>query len=77
MYKLEKAEHETVIRTDALMDCWIVCTRQRRYCTKLHNLPGVEIISEITTPKGNAIEGVYKIPLNQISFRKRRKLGKL
>ncbi len=67
-------ERETIIRTDDLMDHWIIDTYQRQICTKIRKIKGIEIVKEVSTDNGTVIEGVYKLPLNQLSFRSLRVL---
>ncbi len=73
MYEVE--ERETLIRTDELMECWLIETTQRTMCTKIRKLKGVEILSEEITENGNAIAGQYKLPMTCVSFRNLRVLS--
>lgn len=72
-YSIE--EKETVIRTDELMDCFEVESRQRKFITKIKKIEGCEIISEEATEKGIVIAGRYRTPIWSITFRKRRYSG--
>jgi hypothetical protein len=73
MYLIE--ERETVIRTDELMDGWIVDSTQRAICNRVRKLRGVRIIAEETTSKGTVIAGRYILPMKSISFRNLRELS--
>lgn len=61
-------ERETVIRTDELMDHWIVDTKQRTMITKLKKVTGVEILNEEQTENGTVIAGQYKLPIKSVRF---------
>jgi len=66
MYELE--ERETIIRTDELMEHWIIHTTQRTMCTKIRKINSVEIIKEETTENGTVIAGQYKLPMKCVRF---------
>ena len=66
MYEIE--ERETIIRTDELMDHWIIHTTQRTMCTKIRKNKSVVIIKEETTENGTVISGQYKLPMKCVKF---------
>jgi len=67
--KLTRAEMETIVRTSDADDCWVISTVSPKFIRKFERL-GYQSDDTALNPDGYR---TFKVPLNQVSFRRPRK----